>query len=85
MADTSEDLVPLLTPRLESKDAFERLFAAGNLWRLNRSEDAYVVVRREAAGENDDPAVLMVRERFGRWLITDNDAQPEDDTAEEPK
>jgi len=56
MDDVSDDLIPLLTPRLESKDAFERIFAAGNLWRLSRSEDAYVVLRREAAREGSPMA-----------------------------
>jgi hypothetical protein len=49
MNDTSEDLISLLTPRLESEDDFERLSSAANLWRLCRSEDAYAVLRREAA------------------------------------
>lgn len=61
MGDTSAALIPLLSPRLESQDSFERLFAAANLWRLCRSEDAYVVLRREATGEDDDPAVMMAR------------------------
>lgn len=61
MGDTSNDLLPLLLPRLESQDSFERLFAAANLWRLCRSEDAYVVLRREATGEDDDPAGMMAR------------------------
>ena len=49
MGDTHEELIPLLTPRLESEDDFERLFSAANLWRISRSEDAscYVVLRRE--------------------------------------
>lgn len=51
IGDTSEDLIPLLTPRLESEDKIERIVAAGHLWRLNRSEDAYFVLRREAARE----------------------------------
>ena len=49
MGDTSDDLVPLLTPRLASDDAFERIFSAANLWRICRSEDAYFVLRREAS------------------------------------
>lgn len=61
MGDTSDDLLPLLSPRLESQDSFERLFAAANLWRICRSEDAFVVLRREAAGEDGDPSVLMAR------------------------
>ena len=53
MNDTPEDLLPLVTPRLESEDDFERLCAAANLWRLSRSENAYGVLRREAAGEDN--------------------------------
>ena len=49
LGDTSSDLMSLLTPRLESDDAFERLCSAANLWRISRSEDAFVVLRREAA------------------------------------
>ncbi len=49
MGDISDDLVPLLTPRLRSDDAFERIMSAGNLWRCCRSEDAYFVLRREAS------------------------------------
>lgn len=60
MADPSDDLIPLLTPRLVSVDNFERLFAAANLWRLCRSEDAYVVLRREAA-QKDSPMAEMVK------------------------
>ncbi len=56
MNDTSEDLLPLLSPRLESYDDFERLCAAANLWRLCRSEDANVVLRREAAREGSPMA-----------------------------
>lgn len=52
MGDSSEELIPLLTPRLESNDDFERIFAAGNLWRICRSEDAYFVLRREATRED---------------------------------
>ncbi|WP_166831577.1 HEAT repeat domain-containing protein [Thalassoroseus pseudoceratinae] len=51
MRDTSDDIVPLLTPRLESEDDFERVISAANLWRLCRCEDAYLVLRREAARE----------------------------------
>jgi hypothetical protein len=49
MGDKSEDLISLLTPRLESKDHFESLCSAAILWRLCRSEDAFVVLRQEAA------------------------------------
>jgi len=49
LGDRSDDLIPLLSPRLESDDDFERLCSAANLWRICRSEDAYVVLRREAA------------------------------------
>lgn len=49
MGDTSGELIPLLSPRLESEDTFERLVSAANLWRICRSEDAYVVLRQEAA------------------------------------
>lgn len=56
MGDKSDDLISLLTPRLESEDAFERLCAAANLWRICRSEDAYVVLRREAAREGSPMA-----------------------------
>ncbi|MBR9802090.1 hypothetical protein GYB59_10515 [bacterium] len=58
MGDTSAALIPLLSPRLESEDDFERLFSAANLWRLCRSEDAYVVLRREAA-QKDSPMAEM--------------------------
>lgn len=58
MGDTSEDLIPLLTPRLESGDDFERLCSAANLWRICRSEDAYVVLRREAAQEGSPMAEM---------------------------
>ena len=60
IADPSEDLIPLLTPRLESEDDFERLFSAANLWRLCRSEDAYVVLRREVA-QKDSLMAEMVK------------------------
>lgn len=56
MGDTSDDLIPLLSQRLESEDAFERLCSAANLWRICRSEDAYVVLRREAAREGSPMA-----------------------------
>ena len=56
MNDTSADLIPLLTPRLESDDGFERLCSAANLWRISRSEDAYVVLRREAARDGSPMA-----------------------------
>ena len=49
MGDISEDLISLLMPRLESIDDMERILSAGNLWRVGRSEDAYAVLRREAA------------------------------------
>jgi hypothetical protein len=49
MGDTSDDLILLLSPLLASEDDFERLCSAANLWRICRSEDAYVVLRREAA------------------------------------
>ncbi len=39
MGDTSEELIPLLKPRLDSEDDFERIFSAANLWRISRSED----------------------------------------------
>jgi hypothetical protein len=39
MGDNSEELIPLLTPRLDSEDDFERIFSAANLWRISRSED----------------------------------------------
>ena len=58
MGDTSDDLIPLLTPRLESDDGFERLCAAANLWRISRSEDAYVVLRREAARDGSPMAEM---------------------------
>ena len=61
MGDTSDDLVPLLTPRLASEDEFERVFSAANLWRLCRSEDAYVVLRREAA-QDGSPMAEMAAE-----------------------
>jgi hypothetical protein len=60
MGDTSKELIPMLTPRLESEDAFERLFSAGNLWRICRSEDAYVVLRREAS-RKDSPMAEMTQ------------------------
>lgn len=58
MGDTSENLIPLLTPRLESDDDFERLCSAANLWRICRSEDAYVVLRREATREGSPMAEM---------------------------
>lgn len=61
MGDKSEDLIPLLTPRLESQDAFERIFSAANLWRISRSEDAYVVLRREIAAGEDSPMSEMAQ------------------------
>lgn len=61
MGDTSDHLFSLLIPRLASDDGFERLCAAGNLWRICRSEDAFVVLRREAAGEDNDPAVMLAK------------------------
>lgn len=60
MGDGSDDLIPLLSPRLESEDDFERLTAAANLWRVCRSEDAFVVLRREAAREGS-PMAEMAR------------------------
>lgn len=60
MGDTSEDLTPLLAQRLKSKDAIERIFSAANLWRICRSEDAYFVLRREAAREGS-PMAEMAR------------------------
>lgn len=60
MGDMSADLIPLLTPRLESEDDFERLCAAVNLWRICRSEDAYVVLRREAAREGSPMAEMAL-------------------------
>ncbi len=60
MQDTSEELIPLLTPRLDSEDAFERIFSAANLWRICRSEDAYLVLRREAALK-DSPMAGMAQ------------------------
>jgi len=61
LGDTSDELIPLLEPRLDSEDAFERIFSAGNLWRICRSEDAYVVLRREAAAGDDEPFAIMAR------------------------
>ncbi|MCZ2342615.1 MAG: hypothetical protein LC104_12615 [Bacteroidales bacterium] len=58
MGDSIEDLIPLLTPRLESDYDFERLCAAANLWRICRSEDALVVLRREAALEGSPMAEM---------------------------
>jgi HEAT repeat protein len=60
MGDTSDDLIPLLMPRLESEDDFERISAAGNLWRISRSEDAYVVLRRESAKEGTPMAEMAM-------------------------
>ena len=58
MQDNSGDLISLLTPRLVSDDDFERLCAAANLWRISRSEDAYVVLRREAARDGSPMAEM---------------------------
>lgn len=58
MGDTSEELIPLLTPKLQSSDDFERVISAAILWRLCRSEDAYVVLRREAAREGSPLAEM---------------------------
>lgn len=60
MGDTSAALMPQLSPRLESDDDFERLCAAALLWRLCRSEDAYVVLRREAAREGSPMAEMAM-------------------------
>lgn len=60
MGDTSSDLISLLSPRLESDDDFERISAAGNLWRISRSEDAYVVLRREAARKGSPMAEMAL-------------------------
>lgn len=60
MNDTSEALIPLLTPRLASDDDLERLCSAANLWRICRSEDAYVVLRQESANEGS-PMVEMAK------------------------
>ncbi len=60
MNDTSDDLIPLLSPRLESEDAFERLCSAANLWRICRSEDAYFVLRRESAREGSPMAEMAM-------------------------
>lgn len=60
MCDTSDELIQLLTPRLESEDDFERLFSAANLWRICRSEDAYFVLRLEAVREGS-PMAEMAR------------------------
>lgn len=60
MNDTSDDLIPLLSLRIESEDDFERLGAAANLWRLCRSDDAYIVLRREAAREGSPMAEMAV-------------------------
>lgn len=51
MGDNSPDLVRMLTPMLDSSDDFERIVSAGNLWRISRSEDAFVVLWRETATE----------------------------------
>ncbi|WP_437191325.1 GNAT family N-acetyltransferase [Planctomicrobium sp. SH527] len=45
LGDTSDELIRLLTPRLDSEDVFERLKAAGNLWRINRSEKALAILK----------------------------------------
>ena len=58
MQDNSDDLIPLLSPRLNSEDAFERLCSAANLWRICRSEDAVVVLRREAARDGSPMAEM---------------------------
>jgi putative acetyltransferase len=63
MGDTSDDLIPLLTPRLASEDDFERIFSAGNLWRICRSEDAYVVLRRDTA-QKDSPMAEIAQGCF---------------------
>ena len=68
MGDTSEELIPLLTPRLESEGDFERLFSAGNLWRICRSEDAYFILRREAAGGEEEPMAMMARGFLGEAI-----------------
>lgn len=58
MGDNHPDFALLLTPRLDSADAFERMFSAGNLWRISRSEDAYVVLRREASQKGSPMAEM---------------------------
>lgn len=61
LGDSSDEFVHLLMPRLASEDAFERIFSAGNLRRICRSEDAYVVLRREAAAGEEEPFAIMAR------------------------
>jgi len=58
VGDMCEDRIPLLTPRLASEDDFERLGAAANLWRICRSEDVYVVLRRKAARKESPMAEM---------------------------
>lgn len=60
MGDTSKDLFPLLSPRLESDDDFEQILSAANLWRICRSEDAYFVLRRESAREGSPMAEMAM-------------------------
>ena len=62
MNDTSEELILLLTPKLQSEDGFERIVAAGNLFRISRSEDAYTVLRREMAVGASKPTAFMALE-----------------------
>jgi len=45
LGDVSEDLIQLLTPRIDSEDFVERVTAAGNLWRINRSEKALAILQ----------------------------------------
>lgn len=61
LGDTSDEFIHLLTPRIDSEDAFERIFSAGNLWRICRSEDAYFLLRRESAAGDDEPFAIMAQ------------------------
>ncbi|WP_437193311.1 GNAT family N-acetyltransferase [Planctomicrobium sp. SH527] len=45
LRDTSENLIRLLTSRLDSEDFVERVTAAGNLWRINRFPKALAILQ----------------------------------------
>lgn len=61
MGDSNSELISLLTPKLDSSDELERLFVAANLWRICRSEDAYLVLRRALTDGDDSPVAMMAR------------------------
>jgi hypothetical protein len=62
MGDTSDELIQLITPRLQSRFPRERVVAASNLWRISRSDEAWDILKREAASGDRDAATVLGRE-----------------------